>query len=50
MNANEIRAKIEKVEKAIFYEQMADFMDWGAYYRLKDRKAELERQLKEIEG
>ena len=50
MNANEIRAEIEKVEKAIFYEQMADFMDWGAYYELKDKKAKLERQLKEIEG
>ena len=50
MNANEIKAEIEKVERAIFYEQMADFMNWSAYYRLRDRKAELERQLKEIEG
>ena len=50
MNANEIKKELERVEKALFYEQMADFMDWGAYYKLKAEKAELERQLKEIEG
>ena len=50
MNANEIKERIEKIERAIFYEEMADFMDWGAYYRLKDEKAELLRKLKEIEG
>lgn len=50
MNANEIKKEIERIEKAISYEQMADFMDWGAYYRLKDEKAKLERELKEIEG
>ena len=50
MNANEIKKEIERVEEALFYEQMADFMDWGAYYKLKAEKAKLERQLKEIEG
>ena len=50
MNANEIKERIEKIERAIFYEEMADFMDWGAYYSLKNEKAELLRKLKEIEG
>lgn len=50
MTANEIRAEIEKVERALFYEQMADFMDWTAYYELTAKKARLERELKEIEG
>ena len=50
MNANEIKERIEKIERAIFYEEMADFMDWNAYYSLKNEKAELLRKLKEIEG
>ncbi len=50
MNANEIKKRIEKIERAIFYEEMADFMDWRAYYSLQNEKAELLRKLKEIEG
>lgn len=50
MTADEIRAEIEKVEKAIFYEEMADFMDWQAYYRLKSKLDSLKRQLAELEG
>ena len=50
MNTNEIKKELERVERALFYEQMADFMNWDAYYKLKAEKAELERQLKEIEG
>ena len=50
MNANEIKERIEKIERAIFYEEMADFMDWKAYYSLQNEKAELLRKLKEIEG
>ena len=48
MNANEIKKELERVEEALFYEQMADFMDWGAYYKLKAEKAKLEKMLKEI--
>ncbi len=50
MNANEIKERIEKIERAIFFEEMADFMDWNAYYNLKNEKADLFRKLKEIEG
>lgn len=50
MTPDEIRAEIEKVEFRIFCEECADFMDWQAYYRLKERLADLKRQLAEIEG
>lgn len=50
MNANEIREKIEKVEFRIFCEECADFLDWGAWHKLKAELADLKRQLKEMEG
>lgn len=50
MTLDEIRAEIEKVERAIFYEECADFMDWQAYYRLKNKFRELKLKLAEIEG
>lgn len=50
MTPDEIRAEIRKVEEAIFYEQMADFMDWQVYYRLKNKLDNLKRQLAELEG
>ena len=50
MSAEEIRAEIDRVERAIFYEQMADFMDWWKYYKLKAELDDLKRKLAEIEG
>ena len=50
MNANEIREKIEKVEFRIFCEECADFLDWGAWHKLKAELADLKRQLKEMES
>ena len=49
MNANEIKVEIEKVERAIFFEQMADFMNWGTYYKLCDKERKLKEMLKEAE-
>lgn len=49
-NANEIRQNIERVEKAIFYEQMADFMDWNKYHELNAELRNLKKELEEIEG
>ena len=49
MTTKEIKAEIAKLDKAIFIEQMADFMDWSNYYRLIARKEELEKILKEEE-
>ena len=50
MTINEIKAEIEKVEKSIFYEEMADFMDWTKYYKLKAKRDTLKAQLKEMEN
>ena len=46
--AVELKAEIEKIEYAMFIEQMADFMDWGAYYKLKAKKAECEKELAKL--
>ena len=49
MTTKEIKTEIAKLDKAIFIETMADFMDWSNYYRLIARKEELEKILKEEE-
>lgn len=48
MTTTEIKEKIEEVNRHIFYEQMADFMDWDAYYKLKDELYQLKLKLKEM--
>jgi hypothetical protein len=45
MTREQIEQQIEEVEKAIFFEQMADFMDWTAYNSLKNKLASLKEQL-----
>lgn len=50
MTIEEIKARIHQVEGAIFYEQMADFMDWRAYYELKAELNKLQAELKKLEG
>lgn len=42
----DIQKDIDKVKEQIFYEQMADFMDWGAYNKLRKKQKELEEELK----
>ena len=49
MKKNELLKEIERVERAIWYEQMADFMDWNAYYSLKRELSDLRKQLEEAE-
>lgn len=48
MTIEEIKDRLEKVENAIFYETMADFMDWNSYYKLKNEERELKLKLKEM--
>lgn len=48
MAREEILKELERVESAIFMEQMADFMNWGNYYRLRAKQVELKKQLAEI--
>ena len=50
MTTEEIKAEIKRLEYCLFIEEMADFMDWGAYYRIKDKIKALEKELKEKEG
>ncbi len=49
MTTEEIKAKIEKLKKALFYEEMADFMNWKNYYNLKAKIEALEKELAERE-
>ena len=45
MTIDEIKVRIERLENAIFMEQMADFMNWGNYYKMKNELAELKAKL-----
>ena len=45
MAREEILTELEKIERAIFMEQMADFMNWGNYYKLRARERELKAML-----
>lgn len=45
MTREEILKEIDRIEGAIFMEQMADFMNWANYYKLKKELAELKAQL-----
>lgn len=46
MTTTEIKEKIELIQRDIFYEQMADFMNWDAYYKLNDELYRLKEELK----
>ena len=48
MTIEEIKARIEQLEKAIFMEQMADFMNWNNYHKWTVELNQLKRQLKEM--
>lgn len=41
----EIEARIAEIKYRIFMEEMADFMDWDAYYRLRGKLREAEEEL-----
>lgn len=45
MTREEILKEIDRIEAAIFMEQMADFMNWTNYYKLKQELAKLKEQL-----
>lgn len=45
MTREEILKEIDRIETAIFMEQMADFMNWTNYYKLKQELAKLKGQL-----
>ena len=39
---------IDDVHSSIFYEEMADYMNWDVYYRLIAKLRSLENELKEL--
>lgn len=45
MTKEEIMEAIDRVERAIFTEEMADFMNWERYRELKKKLADLQAQL-----
>lgn len=47
MTKEEIREEIKKVERAIFIEEMADFMNWSRYYQLTAKRDNLKKELAE---
>lgn len=42
---NELMTKIAELEKQIFLESMADFMNWDRYHKLNRELAELKKEL-----
>ena len=40
-----IEQRIADIKYRIFIEEMADFMDWGAYYRLRGELKKAEEEL-----
>lgn len=46
----DIKKDIESVKESIFYEQMADFMNWNAYYTLEAKLKALQKELAEAEN
>ena len=48
MTNKEIEERISKIETALWYEEMADYMNWKRYYELKDELAKLKKMLKDF--
>ena len=48
MNANEIKERIEKLERWCWFEQMADFMNWTAYDKAQAEIKELKKSQKKL--
>lgn len=46
MRKEDIEKRITEIDKALFYEQMADFMNWSRYHKLTAEKQKLQKMLK----
>ena len=42
----ELKERLAEVEKARFYEEMADFMNWGLYHKYTDEIHKIQDELK----
>ena len=45
MTKEALEKRISEIKYRIFIEEMADFMDWGAYYRLRGELKKAEEEL-----
>lgn len=45
MTKEELRKEIEKIENWIWEEEMADFMNWNLYYKLRNQLREAKAEL-----
>ena len=50
MTVEEIKKEIERLENWIFEEEMADFMNWNLYYKLRNQLREANEELKNRKG
>jgi len=48
MAREELMKELERVENAIFIEQMADFMNWANYRKLCEEKIKLQKMIANI--
>ena len=48
MAKEELQRELDRIEGAIFMEQMADFMDWPRYRELCAKRNELKERLAKI--
>jgi len=47
LTGQEIAARIDELENSLFYLQMSDFMDWDAYYSIRNELDSL-KKLQEV--
>jgi len=45
MTVEELKKEIERLENWIFEEEMADFMNWNLYYKLRNQLREAKAEL-----
>ena len=50
MTTTEIKEKIEKLERWMYWEEYADFIDWKAYNQAEAEINQLKAELKKMEG
>lgn len=50
MTVEELKKEIERLENWIFEEEMADFMNWNLYYKLRNQLREVKEELENRKG
>ena len=50
MTTTEIKEKIERLERWMYWEEYADFINWTAYHQAEAEINQLKAELKKMEG